>query len=415
MGGLQAVALRQIEEMLGELSAALDIASPDGDRVYTLCEDLHARFKSMTTNATVFVQKVNKLLNSPVVETAEFALFKVDTINYLNDFIGDLDVLAAHIRRRLDAVDAVDPDRRVAALAAGQAASGQLPLNDDADGTSWSLLTEAHLAGLAEWFRAGAEARTGASVLYKKARDAVLGIARVAERIRESSSSPSSRSTDLLALAIRFEGCADDAAAHLLWHAAFGLSPARHLGLVNDQDVSASKSWWDPDSAVVVSRQLRVSGRTDYVRRAMRVADRSIDKRLLAAHAREQQQDISQAAETLVGLGKVAIGRINDLLGGDLEHSALMLLARLLSRAVRSPRRRDGRRTAYSVDGTLRIVLDDPLPPAAARVRATSGMWTLPNYQLQVQTREMVNAVGRSADDDAQSSVHGTADRYPAR
>lgn len=120
--------------MLGELAAVLDAPDPDGARVYALCEDLHARFKSLTTNAAAFMQKVNKLLNSPVVETAEFALFKVDTINYLNDFIGDLDVLAAHIRRRLDVVDAVDPTHRAAALAAGQAASGQLTLDAGVDG-----------------------------------------------------------------------------------------------------------------------------------------------------------------------------------------------------------------------------------------------------------------------------------------
>ena len=42
-----------------------------------------------------------------------------------------------------------------------------------------------HLAGLAVWFRGEAGARSGAAALYEKARAAVLGIARAAERIRE--------------------------------------------------------------------------------------------------------------------------------------------------------------------------------------------------------------------------------------
>ena len=416
VGGLQAVALRQIEEMLGELATVLDAPEPSGERVYALCEDLHARFKSLTTNAAAFMQKVNKLLSSPVVDTAEFALFKVDTINYLNDFIGDLDVLAAHIRHRLEVLDAVDPARRATALTAGQAASGQLALDAGATASSWTLLTEAHLSGLAEWFRAAPEARTGASVLYRKARDAVLGIARVAERIREASSSPSGRSTDLLALAIGFEAAADEAAAHTLWHAAFGIAPARHLGLVcADDTVGASTSWWEPGSAVPVSRQLRVAGRTDYVRRAMHVADRSRDKRLLAARARTQQCAASDAADTLTALGTVRLGQVNDALDGELEHAALLLLARLLSRAVRAAPRRDGARTAVSVDGTLQITVDDPVPPAAARLRATSGTWTLPDYPVRVQRRTAVLAAERAAADRVGQDRAGVLDPEGAR
>lgn len=237
-------------------------------------------------------------------------------------------------------------------------------------------------------------------MLYSKARDAVLGIARVAERIREASSSPSSRSTDLLALAVGFEAANDDAAAHLLWHAAFGLAPARHLGLVcADDTVPASTSWWEPGSAVPVSRQLRVAGRTDYVRRAMHVADRSGDKRLLTVRAREQQSDAADAAETLTALGPVRLGQVNDALGGELEHAALLLLARLLARSVRATPRRDGTRAAVSVDGTLQITVVDPVPPTAARLCATSGTWTLPDYLVCVQRREAVRVAERAAAD----------------
>jgi uncharacterized protein (TIGR02677 family) len=401
VGGLQAVALRQIDEMLGELAGALAAPDPDGERVYLLCEDLHARFKSLTTNAAAFMQKVNKLLSSPVLDTDEFTLFKVDTITYLTDFIGDLDVRATHIRRRLDDLDAVDAVRRDAALAAAQTASGQLSL-DGSDVTSWTTLTRAHLAGLADWFRAAPEERTGATVLYSKARDAVLGITRVAERIREAASSPSSRSTDLLALAAGFEAADDDAAAHLLWHAAFGLAPSRHLGMLCPTDaVPASTSWWEPGSAVPLSRQLRVAGRTDYVRRAMHVPDRSEDKRMLAARAREQHENATRAAGTLTALGRVRLSQVTDVLGGELDHDALLLVAGLLSRAVRTQPHRDGTRTAASVDGTLHITVTEPDPPAAAQLRAISGTWTLPDYRIHVQRREEVRAADRAAADRA--------------
>jgi len=36
-----------------------------------------------------------------VLDARDFALFKADTIAYLNDFIADLDILAVRIRQRL--------------------------------------------------------------------------------------------------------------------------------------------------------------------------------------------------------------------------------------------------------------------------------------------------------------------------
>src|SRR5947208_934914 len=68
VGGLQTVALRQIEEMLGDLVDHLRSREPDGARIYSLSEDLHTRFKSLTGNASLFMQRVNRLLNSPMVE-----------------------------------------------------------------------------------------------------------------------------------------------------------------------------------------------------------------------------------------------------------------------------------------------------------------------------------------------------------
>jgi uncharacterized protein (TIGR02677 family) len=247
-------------------------------------------------------------------------------------------------------------------------------------------------------------------VLYQKARDAILGIARVAERIREATTSPSGRSADLLTLAAAFES-ADDDGAHLLWHAAFGLAPSRHLGTVNPADsVPATTSWWDPGSAVELNRQLRATGRTDYVRRAMHVPDRSADKRRLAERARTQRAAAAQAADTLLALGPAHLSEVADLHGGPLAHDALRLLAELISRAVRGHRARDGRRTATSVDGSLHVTLTDPQPPAAAQVHASTGVWTLPDYHVHIRRSGDVRADDRAAADHTPVASATTAD-----
>ena len=413
VGGLQAVALRHIEEMLGQLVSTLRAEYPDGERIYGLCEDLHARFKSLTANAGLFMQKVNRLLAAPVLDARDFALFKADTITYLNDFIADLDVLAGRIRQRLEGLDQIDPAAVSAALAAGEAASGQIVLDADVESLTWARQAQMHLTGLADWFRADADARTGSGALYEKTRAAVLGIARAAERIRESSSSPSSRSADLLNLAARFEAAGSDDEAHQLWHAAFGLSSARHLGIVfGDDTVPGTASWWEPRAAVTVSRQLRAGGRTDYVRRARQVADRSAAKQALAATARAAQHQAAQAANTLTGLGVVSLSEINDRIGGPVGPVTLRLLASLLYRALRGNRRRDGTRHATSIDGTMQIEVADPLPPRATRLEAATGTWTLPDYRICVEWRENVLAAERAAADATPVASPGRRSRF---
>ena len=398
VGGLQAVALRQIEEMLGQLVAALGVPVPDAERVFGLCEDLHTRFKGLTANAALFMQKVSRLLAAPALDARDFALFKADTITYLNDFISDLDILAVRIRQRLDDLDQVGPAAVTAALEAAEAASGQIVLDGDADALTWSRQARMHLTGLAEWFRADAGARVGAAALHEKTRAAVLGIARAAERIRESSTSPSSRSADLLALAVWFEAAGSDEEAHRLWHAAFGLAPARHLGgILDDDGVPAAASWWEPRAAVTVSRQLRAGGRTDYVRRARNVTDRSAAKQALVARALAAQERAARAAQTLTGLGPVSLSEVNGRLGGPADEATLRLLASLLYRALRGVRRRDGTRHALSVDGTLQMDVADVLPLRAARLEAVTGTWTLADRRICVEWRDNVRAAERAA------------------
>jgi len=209
------------------------------------------------------------------------------------------------------------------------------------------------------------------------------------------------------ALAARaLEAAVSDDDAHRLWHAAFGLSPARHLGIVLDDDtVPATASWWENRSAVAVSRQLRASGHTDYVRKARQVADRSAAKQALAASARAAQQQAAQAASALTRLGVVSISEINVRVDGPVDPVMLRLLASLLYRALRGHRRRDGTRHAMSVDGTMQIDVAEPLPLRAARLDATTGTWTLPDYRICVEWRENAQTAERAA---AEASPHAT-------
>ncbi|HEX8006130.1 MAG TPA: DUF2397 family protein, partial [Trebonia sp.] len=147
---------------------------------------------------------------------------------------------------------------------------------------------------------------------------------------------------------------------------------------------------------------LRAGGRTDYVRRARNVTDRSAAKQALAAQALAAQalaaqERAARAAQTLTGLGPVSLSEVNGRLGGPVDEATLRLLASLLYRALRGARRRDGTRHALSVDGTLQIDVADVLPPRAARLEATTGTWTLADCRICVDWRDNVRAAERVA------------------
>ena len=66
--------------------------------------------------------------------------------------------------------------------------------------------------------------------------------------LNERRSGRSDRSADFRALARWFAEAPDDAAAHRLWRAAFGLCPARHLSVTGDtadawENVPAGTPW----------------------------------------------------------------------------------------------------------------------------------------------------------------------------
>jgi uncharacterized protein (TIGR02677 family) len=378
VGGLQTVVLRQILALLVEIVEAASAEQPDGAVLYTRLEELHRSFKALTGNAAIFMQKVHRLLRSPVVEVAEFQVFKAETIAYLAGFMAELTELADEVRGQLDALDALGEPRRAAALAAAAAASGERALDGRDAEAVWIGLTEQHLAGLAGWFRASVSASAGAAVLSATVRNAVLGIARAVERIREAALAPSSRAADLLALARWFEAVPDEQAAHRLWHVAFGLASARHL-THSGEEVPASTSWWEaPRSDYPVRLRFTTSG--DRVRRASKIADHARSKRVMAERVRHVQDAYDRAADILASLGTTQLSKVD----GIVDDACLDLLANLVARAEKQPQGRDGWRRTRSVDGRLRIALREPAPGTATRLVTVRGLWTMRDYEVQI-------------------------------
>ncbi|MFI6978174.1 DUF2397 domain-containing protein [Embleya sp. NPDC050154] len=120
-----------------------------------------------------------------------------------------------------------------------------------------------------------------------------------AKRMIRSTTSGQSRRGDLIRLAAWFDAC-DEAGAHDLYAAAFGLYGARRLGVAGDLDqtVPAGTSWWEGPVAEV-PLALRERGERSQRGRAASVEDHTAQKAHLMARAHAEATARTEAAAEL--------------------------------------------------------------------------------------------------------------------
>ena len=169
-----------------------------------------------------------------------FVAYKERLIDYINRFIADLANSGAQIALLLADLEAAGHERLLAVAARREAADAA---PDGADAAAALAHAEEQALdawrnrwrGLDDWFTSRDAGRPSQARLLRQA--AVTAIKQLVDTVgllNERRSGRSDRSADFAALARWFAEAPDDAAAHRLWRAAFGLSPARHLSVTGD-------------------------------------------------------------------------------------------------------------------------------------------------------------------------------------
>ena len=154
--------------------------------------------------------------------------------------------------------------------------------------------------GLRAWFSDVDGRRSEVTQLRDATMRALQSLLANAKRMIRSAGQGASRRRELLRLAAWLDAADEDTAADL-FTAAFGLYPARHLGLAADAQVTvpATTSWW-PAPAVEVPVALRDRGVRAARGRVSGIADRSAQQQALIAQAAEAQRLRAAAAAELI-------------------------------------------------------------------------------------------------------------------
>jgi uncharacterized protein (TIGR02677 family) len=322
---------------------------------------------------------LGRLIGEEQGEASEprFVAFKQALLAYVSRFVEDLRRLREDIADGIAAVQAAGTDRIVETASR----SADLPdfARDGAARARWAAEQRGRWEGICAWFMGTAEAEPTVERLASFAVGAVLCLTRTLSRLNDRRGRPVDRRTDFHTLARWFAECSSDAAAHVLWHVAFGLHGARHFQHSEEdpERTSTRASWWDAEPIAVPTR-LRTHGRVPHQGRPSPAADYSRERQWLEARVRRERAQVEAAVARFAGRSL----RLSDI--GDLDAGEFDLLLTLLDAALSAPPEAGGLRRTRTADGQLEIALRPPSGGATCSLETPGGRLTAPDFAVTV-------------------------------
>jgi uncharacterized protein (TIGR02677 family) len=201
--------------------------------------------------------------------------------------------------------------------------------------------------------------------------------------LNERRSGRSDRAADFRVLARWFAEAPDDAAAHRLWRAAFGLCPARHLSVTSEtadawRDLPPGTTWRDAPP-IRISPQLRKTGTYERRGQPNQVRDRSADREFLRGQAERE------AAETAAARRRLRTAKPTLLSDLDvLDPRAFRLFLALLGDALAARMPGEVEVKTVTSDGTLEVRLSLVPDGGTATIRTADGLLTGPEHVIEI-------------------------------
>jgi len=375
-GALQTSMLVEVRDALEAVASAA--RTSDAPALVRALHRLHAAFESLTAEANLFLGELDRHAGEGRVEEAHFLAYKHALLAYLGRFVEDLRHLRPEIAERFGEADSLGPDRFLEAAVAAADLPPALPGEDPA--ARWVADQRGRWDGVRAWFSEAAPGGPRVDRLHGAARAAVVKLTRSLERLVERRSRPADRAADFRILARWFAACASDDEAHALWVTAFGLHPARHFTIEEDDPdrIRPEASWWDAEPVEIPVR-LRTHGTVTRPGRPPPALDFSDGRAWLAALRRRQRGEAEAALARFEGRGPLRLSAL-----GAISEAELAQLLALLDEALSAPPAADGSRRARTADGRLEIGLRRPEREDWVTVEAPAGRLRCLDYELEV-------------------------------
>jgi uncharacterized protein (TIGR02677 family) len=388
-GQLQSVALADIADRLRSLQVLAADHDPDPAKVHLLLLSVAERFSSLADNAQAFMSALRRAIDFSDGDVDGFLAYKERLIDYINKFIADLANSGAQIAVLLGELEDTGHERLLE-LAARREAADAVPEGADTTGTLARAEKQALDAwrnrwrGLEDWFTSrDAGHPSQARMLRQAAVTAIKQLIDAVSLLNERRSGRSDRSADFRVLARWFAEAPDDEAAHRLWRAAFGLSPARHLSVTSEtadawRELPPGTAWRDAPP-IRISPQLRKTGTYERRGQPNQVRDRSADKEFLRRQAEREAAETDAARRRLGTAGPTLLSDLDVL-----DPRAFQMFLTLLGDALAARRPGDSEVKTLTSDGGLEVRLSLVPDGGTATIRTADGLLSGPEHVIEI-------------------------------
>lgn len=378
-GKLQSSGVADIRSVLQELKQLSREPDPDAGKIHRNLRALHALVGNLSATAQTFVSTSERRIGLPPSEARRLA-------DYGQRFVSELVLEADHICETIRDIEEAGFERLLQAVA-------DRSIRDSVGGTQDAVPDisgqwRSHWERLRGWFISQPNLPSNSERLRERARASIPALLSIITRFNDQRIHRIDRSTDFRVLARWFAQAGSDAEAHLLWRAAFGLCPARHL-IINDetlddresQEVPATTSWLDaPPLRLSYRRDSRSDSR---IGELSRMIDRSAEKEKLAAACQEEAQRLLNAQRRFGTGNRIRLSELEQLETGDFD-VFLDLLGEAVSARVFAVEAVEAVEILSS-DGSLRVKLEPTGDGREAMIVTTDGTFAGPDHWISME------------------------------
>ena len=381
-GALRSNLLAALDTSIGELAAlarkpALDTA--DGAAADNLLRAVFGQAKDLADSASAFIGELDEFLSTPEITSDQFVIARDVIVGYVGGFLSDLRQRAPGIADTIHELAAEDAERLIAAAATSNPPPSLTPGEDPVELEAARI--RARWTGVVAWFIGSAAESARSRDLANRAAEAIATLLRILARLNDARHRTISRARDFVTLARWFEEAPDEETAHRIWHATFGLTPARHFtqGYEDEDQVRVGTSWWT-HRALVVEPHLRSVSRNDGRGRPAALEDTRAAQARIRARVRARAQARAASLARFLDVGQQPLSALPELSDDEFE-----VVTDSLATALATKREADGTWIVPSLDGRFFIRLVPPPEGAPlAEVRCPRGVLRGRDYGFEL-------------------------------
>lgn len=363
---LEPTLLERIKNHLEKFHA---IVEEDIKSVGIWWRDLNTDFKRLNQNYQDYIRELHSIKAEEMMKTREFLVFKDKFIDYLRDFIKELQKNTYGIEGLLREIDEEKTRKLMEKVFAYEQSIPRIDMEVRGEDIFENI--RGRWRNLQEWFLGSPAQKSEREKLFEITNEIIRKITRFAAQIAESRNSAANRKEEYKKLCEMFLACEETEDAHKLSSLAFGIFHTKHIqGSFYRKTESINSGVFDEEPfEIEIKPRIRA-----YREKSMRTP--------IENHHRQKQNMLQQyiqmrQQEKNIIESYICDQRIDFSALPKIESHVRATLLRWLSKGMNSPNKR-----AKTEDGhTFRVVLPDPKKRCI--LRCNDGDLEMPAFIIQ--------------------------------